>query len=562
MNRATCAAALLALLVLPGCAEADPRPLPSMDLSTAPSPSPSPSAEPATLNPAQVRRRLERKDTGHFISTYELDGVLVVKDGVYRISDASSLSDATVSVPDGSELRVRALVADGTTFGQVDNGARVSLQRCWFRYDELPLPRLSGALAPEIAALLGARDDGDGPTADLATTAFAFGSDFVTNLGMTSRTSARTPIAIDFSGDTPTGWSVAPRDVLGQRCRERAVGAGRGLPGVGPTADRPARPLRRGRRRGGPGPEPPDPVRPDRVPLGGRLGDQTVRDPMSVARPRRALAAAALVGLCACTPPPRAPAVPPPGETLTPAPVTGTTDGTLLTQARTTLADADTAAYTTVVQLPTGSVSRTGIYRLSTRSTRYTVTFVTAGETAVTSDVIALGKRTWVRIGVSGLPSATGRTCWVKVDPSTAAEAVGLDFAPVASGYPPEIVAVTLADGGPGTPQPGTSDLATLADLVIGRVPSELGITARTEARVRTAFVLAGGGLTGYDVDLDDVLAAAEQAAAPTSGRARCSGADCCRSGSARSGSRSRSWHQRPPRSSRTPATGPPSRRP
>ena len=212
MDRAAAAASLLLTLsVLAGCTQEDtPGPAAGTSGTATTPPPPAAPADADPVDPARLQDALVREDTGHFLSSYGLDGVTVVKDGVYRISDAASASDATVSLPDGTRLRLRARVVDGVTYGQVDSGAAVTLQRCWFRYDTAADP----GLAPEIGVVLGARDEGDGPEADLVATASTWGTDFVANLGLTEEVAARVPVDLDFAGDTLTGWTASLADVL------------------------------------------------------------------------------------------------------------------------------------------------------------------------------------------------------------------------------------------------------------------------------------------------------------------------------------------------------------
>ncbi|MFB9312939.1 hypothetical protein [Nocardioides plantarum] len=166
---------------------------------------------------AGVAEALTDLDTGRTSATIEVDGTTITRTGSYRVSGPASASEITYDLAGDDTLVTRYLSIDGVSFSQVDNGDEMQMDRCWLR-DEASVVDI----APEIGVLLDLRDERGRVTTDLYTAAHMLSAQFLTLLGVTADSTARTPIDLHVDDDgTVTGWSTTI-----QRLAESARQAG------------------------------------------------------------------------------------------------------------------------------------------------------------------------------------------------------------------------------------------------------------------------------------------------------------------------------------------------
>lgn len=183
--------------------------------------------------------------------------------------------------------------------------------------------------------------------------------------------------------------------------------------------------------------------------------------------------------------------------------------------------DADTGAFTQTSVIPgVGTLTLTGVYRLTTRSSDATQVFVADEGDVEPVEVRFLGSQ-----GATYLNSPDWgpelRTCWMRFDAQALANASGVALANGAASLPANVVALSHARA--------TRVDPTDAEVVVGTVPltdaaplfgSGLVRALRDtplDALVSAEFRLVGGEVVGWRIEGGSMVAALESAlATPT----------------------------------------------
>lgn len=200
-------AAVLAVSALAGCGSGTgsdrdrSEPRSSQDTQSAATAEPTRTEAPSGRALAEMLAEL---DTGRTTARLDIDGTTITRTGSYRISGSASTTETTYDLGEDGTLVTRALSIGGNSFSQVDNGNEMQMERCWLRNESV----VSG-IAPEIGVLLDVREEQGRATADLYTVASMLSAQFLTALGVTLDSTARTPIDLRVDEDgTVTGWST------------------------------------------------------------------------------------------------------------------------------------------------------------------------------------------------------------------------------------------------------------------------------------------------------------------------------------------------------------------